>query len=161
MVSFFTTFRRTGLLFGFVMALIYTLLKGWQTGLTIGLLSGTVFGFSMAVFVHFQSKKFTQNRPLLPDEKLVKEGPANHKLKSEATGGWIYLTDSRLFFVSHKINLQNHNLAIPLAEIGAVEKGKSFTLIPNQLQVNLKNGQIERFIVNDVKSWINEIEKLL
>ncbi|HEX8636946.1 MAG TPA: hypothetical protein VF692_02700 [Pyrinomonadaceae bacterium] len=161
MVSFLTTLLRSGLFFGFFMAIVYSCIKGWETGIEAGLLGGILFGLGMALFVKYQSNKFTQTRPLISDENIVKEGPANHLLKLEGVGGWIYLIDSRLIFVSHKFNIKNHELSIPLSEISIAESGKTLGILSNRLILNLKNGQIEKFIVNDAKNWANHIEKII
>ena len=157
MSSFFKTFWQTGLPFGILMGLFYAFQYGWKEGAFLSLFSGVLFGLLMASFVKFQSRKFTKNRPLSADEKLVREGSANH----QGNGGWIYLTDSRLFFVSHKINIKNEELSIPLSEIVSVEKGRSLGVFPNQLILNLKNGRAEKFVVQDARSWIAQIESLL
>lgn len=159
MISFFKTFLRTGLLFGVGMAIAFSLFDGWKSGIPAGLGSGILFGLIMALFVQYQSKKFTQNRPLLSSERLIKEGPANHFLNGEGVGGWIYLTDSRLFFVSHKVNLQNHELALPFDEIVIAENSRTLGLIPNKLSLTLKNGQVENFVVKGAKSWVKEIKE--
>ena len=157
MSSFFKTFWQTGLPFGILMGIFYSFQSGWKGGALAGLFSGVLFGLMMAGFVKFQSRKFTQNRPLSADEKLIKEGSANH----QGTGGWIYLTDSRLIFVSHKINIKNEELSIPLSEIVSIEKGRSLGIFPNRLILNLKNGRAEKFVFQDAKNWIHQIESLL
>jgi hypothetical protein len=157
MGSFFKTFWQIGLSFGIMMGLFYAYRYGWEEGVFTGLFSGVLFGLLMAGFTKYQSRKFTQNRPLSADEKLIKEGPANH----QTNGGWIYLTDSRFLFVSHKVNIKTEKLSIPLSEIASAAKGRSLGIIPNKLILNLKNGQVENFIVNDAKGWIKQIESVL
>jgi hypothetical protein len=157
MSYFFKTLWQTGLPFGLFMGIFFSLLWGLNDGVWAGLLAGVLFGLFMALFVSYQSRKFTQNRPLSSGEKLIREGPANH----QGSGGWMYLTDTRLFYVSHKFNLNKHELSIPLADIAAVEKARSLGIIPNQLLLNLKNGHAEKFVVQEVKSWVNQIQSLL
>lgn len=157
MAYFFRTFWQAGLPFGILMGIFYSFLYGWENGAWAGLFAGVLFGLILGLFVSYQSRKFTQNRPLREDEKPVKEGPANH----QGNGGWIYLTDSRLVYVSHKFNLNDHELSIPLSDIAAVEKGRSLGVIPNQLLLNLKNGKTEKFVVQGVKRWIDQMQSLL
>lgn len=161
MFYFFTTILRAGVPFGILMGIFNSFAYGSQFGIPAGFVSGALFGSIMALVAQFQARKFTQNRPLLSDEKLIKEGPANHQSKMEAAGGWIYFTNSRLLYVSHKGNISNHELAIPLSEIASVEKGKTVGFVRNQLKVNLKNGKVERFVVDGANRWISEIEKAL
>lgn len=158
MRTFLKTFLQTGLPFGFFMGLFFSLYYSWERGFASGLSAGVMFGLIMALFVKYQSRKFTSSRPLLPGEKLIKEGVANHFFNREAVGGWIYLTDSRFFFKSHKTNLQNHEFIVPNSDIAGVEKANTFGIIPNQLRLKLKSGEIEKFVVNNAKSWVKEIQ---
>jgi hypothetical protein len=157
MSYFFKTFWQAGLFFGFFMGVFLSLIYGWKDGVWTGFFTGVLFGLSMGLFVSYQARKFTRNRPLSANEKLIKEGPANH----HGNGGWIYLTDSRLFYISHKFNINNQELSIPLSEIATVEKGHSLGVISNQLILNLENGQTVKFVVQGVKSWINQIQRIL
>jgi hypothetical protein len=157
MPSFFKTFLQMGIPFGLIMGVFYAFQYGLKMSLVIGAFAGFFFGLFIALVSHFQSKKFTSNRPLQEDEKLLKEGHANYQSKS----GWIYLTDSRLLFVTHKLNIKNHELSIPLAEIVSVLVGKSLVFFSNRLIVNLKNGQVERFFVNDAKGWKKQFDSVI
>jgi hypothetical protein len=126
-----------------------------------GFASGILFGLAIAIFVSYQAKKFTQNRPLFPDEALIKEGGANHFLNGEAVGGWIYLSDSRFFFKSHSSNIQNHEFIISISEIIEVESSKTLGIFSNGLKLTLKNQKVEKFVVNDSKSWVKTIKELI
>ena len=161
MSSFFSLFLKAGLPFGLMMTIFFSLIYGWQNGLISGLASGFLFGLILAVFAVYQSSKFTKNRPLLPNEKLIKEGPANHFLNAEGIGGWVYLTDRRFYFKSHKGNIQNHELTIPLQEIVDAEKTNTFGIIPNRLSLNLRNGKTEKFLVKGAKEWVNVLKTLI
>ena len=55
--------------------------------------------------------------PLLPDEVLIKQGPANLQRGTETVGGRLTLTSQRLVFESHRFNLQAGAAIIPLATI--------------------------------------------
>ena len=158
MNSSLKTFLRAGIIFGIFSGLIFSYLNGLFVGILAGIISGLLFGLFIVLFTTFQSKKFQMERPLFTDEKLIKEGPANHFLNKEGVGGWIYLTDKRFLFKSHSMNFQNHELSIPLSDINGVEKGRTFGIISNQLKLQLQNGQIEKFVVNDVGDWIKNIQ---
>jgi GRAM domain len=161
MSSFFKVFCQTSLAFGLAMSLVFSLMNGWKLGIPMGLASGILFGIAITVFVSYQAKKFTKNRPLFPDENLVKEGGANHFLNGEAVGGWIYLSDSRFFFKSHNSNIQNHEFIISLSEIAEVENSKTFGIISNGLKLTLNNQSVEKFVVNDSKNWTRIIKGLI
>lgn len=152
---------KAGLPFGLLMSVFFWFVYDWRTALLGGLGSGLLFGISMAGFLFFQSLKFTKNRPLLPDEKLIKEGPANHFFNGESVGGWVYLTDRRFYFKSHGVNAQNHELPIALETIGSVEKTNHLGLIPNGLNLALQNGATEKFVVHGSKEWVKVISSLI
>ena len=160
MKLFISTLIKTGIPFGLFMGLYFSFIYGWERGLIAGVFGGLMFGLILAGFVSYKSLKFTKNRPLSPDEELIKEGPANHFLNGEAVGGWIYLTDKRLFFKSHNTNIQNHELIIPLKDLGIGEKSNTYGLIPNQLRLTLLDDNKEKFVVNNAKEWVNVLKKL-
>ena len=160
MNSFLKTFLRSGIFFGFFMGFVYVYLYNLKLGIIYGIISGIIFGSFMGFFAKFQSKKFQMERPLFDNEKLIKEGPANHLVKMEAVGGWIYLTDKRLFYKSHEVNIQKHELSIPLSEIVAAIKGRTLGIIPNQLKLKLKDGRTEYFVVDNVNDWTKNIQNL-
>lgn len=161
MDSFFKTFWKAGIFFGFFMGVFWSFLYDWQSGIFGGLMSGVLFGIFMGAFVSYQSSQFTKNRPLKSDETLIKEGVANHFLNGEAVGGWIYLTSSRLFFKSHGSNIQNHELSVPIYEIDYAEKANTFGIIPNQLKLTLRDGQVLKFVVSGANDWVSSIRNLI
>jgi hypothetical protein len=92
-----------------------------------------------------------------PHEKLVKEGGATHRVKLEGVGGKLALTDKRLIFKSHKLNIQNHEQAFQLVGIHSVEAGKT-GFLKNLLLVKLSDGTTEKFIVFEPDEWVREIK---
>lgn len=161
MYSFLKTFFKAGMLFGLSMGIFFSIVYGWSGGLNSGITGGLIFGFLLASFVEFQSRKFKKSRPLLPGETLLKEGGANHFLNGEAVGGWIYLTNRRFYFKSHKSNIQNHELPIPIEEISKVEKAKTYGIFTNNLLVTRQNGKAEKFVVDGAKDWMEILNKLI
>lgn len=160
MNSFVKTFLGAGFFFGLIMGVFFVLIAGLTIGAILGVVAGVFFGLFVALFARSQSETFTSERPLEPNEILIKEGAANHFLNNEAVGGWIYLTDKRLLFKSHSVNVQNHELSILLGEIVEAERGRTFGIVPNQLRLKLKNQTIEKFVVGGVGDWTKNIEKL-
>jgi hypothetical protein len=93
------------------------------------------------------------------DEIIFFEGPANHFKGVEAVGGKLYLTNKRLFFKSHKFNVQNHKLSISLNEIMFVNQYKTLGLVNNGLSVGVRGGMIEKFVVNEIEEWIKQLNE--
>ena len=100
----------------------------------------------------------------LPGEDAVKEGGANLQRGIEAVGGTLTLTDQRLIFEPHDVNVQKQPLAINLADVVHVRKcwTKLFNLIPlvpNSIAVETTDGQEHRFVLFGRQKWINAIEQ--
>jgi len=92
------------------------------------------------------------------NEELIKKGGANLQKGFEAVGGFLYLTNQRLIFESHKINIQTGNVIIDLSNISATEKvwTKVFNIIPmvpNSLAIKCVDGQDYRFVLFGRKDW--------
>ena len=45
---------------------------------------------------------------------------SQHFKGAESVGGWLYLTEDELIFISHNFNIQKHKIAIPLNQISAL-----------------------------------------
>lgn len=151
---------RAGLFFGAWMTLFYVLFMSnpWWTGFIPGILSGVLFGAITAWMARRQAKKLLLERPTFTGETLIFEGPANHFVGREAVGGYLFLTDARLLFRSHRVNIQNHELAIPLGEMSSVEATKTLRVVANGLSITLGSGQQEKFVVNEHTVWRDKIE---
>ena len=149
----------TGIPFGLFMGISWSLLYGSKSGVVMGGIAGILFGVSMGAFVNYQKKKFQMEAPSLPGEDIVKQGGANHFKSYEAVGGWIYLTDQRLLFRSHSMNVQRHELTIPLQEISEAKPCMTFGIIPNGLEIKTIDGKTERFVVEDRKDWAKKIQE--
>jgi hypothetical protein len=149
----------TGIFCGLFMGISWSFLYGSKSGVVMGSIAGILFGVSMGVFVNHEKKKFEMERPLFPGEDLVKEGGANHCRNIEAVGGWIYLTDQKLLFRSHSINVQRHELSIPLRNISEAKPCMTFGIIPNGLEIKTIDGKAEKFVVEDRKDWAKKIRE--
>lgn len=98
-----------------------------------------------------------------PGESMVKEGPANLQRGIEAVGGKLSLTDQRLVFESHALNVQTGATEIELANVTGTETcwTKFLGLVPiapNSLAVRTEGGEDYRFVLWGRDSWITAIE---
>ncbi len=85
---------------------------------------------------------------LQADEKvLVEKTPANLFKGMEAVGGHLMITDQRLVFKSHKLNIQGGTTEIRFTDIESVSKASTFKIIPNRLIVQMKDGKKHKFVV--------------
>src|SRR5215212_1763560 len=102
--------------------------------------------------------------PLRPGEALVRESRANMQRGIESVGGHLYLTDQRLIFESHKLNVQRGPAEIPLGEVAGMRKEwtKFLNLIPtapNTLAVTTAGGDAYRFVCSKRDDWIAAVEQ--
>ena len=158
MLRFLKTAVFAGVPFGLFMGLFFTLQLQSSFGFVLGLGAGLLFGLLLAAFAAWQASRFTREVPDLEGEQLLKQGPANHFRGWEGVGGWLYLTDKRLLFRSHRFNVQNHELSMPLAEIVEVQTCPTAWIVPNGLRVVTPSGA-ERFVVEGRRSWLEEIKQ--
>jgi hypothetical protein len=117
---------------------IAAFLFGWLIGL-----------FAKSKFVS-QSTKIDTDR----DENILFDTPANHFKGVGAVGGRLYLTNRRLIFKSHKLNIQNHQLAIDLSDVKQVDRYKTLGLVSNGLAVTTITDNTEKFVAEQVENWV-------
>lgn len=95
------------------------------------------------------------------DEVIEAEGPANLFRKMEGVGGKLFLTNRRLVFNSHKLNIQKGATIIHFSEVESVHPRKTTGIIDNGISVKLKSGEDYKFVINDRNTWLSEIQKRL
>jgi len=97
------------------------------------------------------------------NEQIIKKGAANLQKNIETVGGKLYLTNQRLVFEAHKINIQGGSTEIELVNIQSLEKCWTkylglFPIIPNSLAVYTKKGREYRFVLFGRGAWATAIE---
>ena len=128
-------------------------------GLLIGILAGLLFTALLNVFAKWQARKFRKTRDEIAEKFVVLyDDAANHLVGREGVGGWLFLTSSGLFFKSHKLNFQAHELWIPFETIQSVSTYKSLGFIENGLLLERVDGTQNKFVVYNPKLWIEKIE---
>ena len=123
-------------------------------GLIIGMLSGLSGAWLLA---RFGKSKFVVDGTRIeipPGETILLETPAAHFKGIEGVGGKLYLTDRRLVFKSHKLNLQSHLFEIDLTEIKDVNTYRPLGLNNNGLSITTAENNTERFVVEQVDQWV-------
>ena len=165
---------KPGLLFGTLMAVLFILehiisakinstteiVKIITIGIFSGAIGGLVFGFLVE---KFKSSRFVNNSTRIDldeDEQIIFQTPANHFKGAEGVGGKLYLTNKCLIFKSHKFNIQNHELSIPLNKITKIERYKVLSKISNGLKVQTVENTTERFVVEKADEWYVHLQSL-
>lgn len=90
-------------------------------------------------------------------ESLTLLSFGTHLKGIEAVGGKLVLTDKRLVFKSHRLNIQPHELSIPLTDIESVFSYKKLGLLNNGLAVTTSNGLVEKFTVDEPLAWTEKL----
>ena len=96
---------------------------------------------------------------LTMDERLLLESPADHMKGLIPVGGKLFLTDKRLVFKSHRINVRRHQQEFRLNQVNTVVQGEG--KLGRVLQVTFANNKIERFIVESPLQWIQMLQQQL
>ena len=167
MARFLRTVVLAGLVFGTcfgvpagILALVFTQRVGFALAVAavcvVG--AGLPFGFALAAFQRSLRGRAAGGNPDLRGEHVLWEGVANHFVEGEGVGGYMWLTDSRLLFVSHRANVRPHELTIPLHEVREVRAARTLRLVPNALNVDTASDTTERFVVEDRGAWAREIQ---
>jgi hypothetical protein len=162
---------RAGLIFGIGMTVFFILrdllindnqtsneiMKHVVPGVLAGLIGGFLFGWLTGLF---SKSKFVNQETIIdidPDEKIAFQTPANHFKGVEGVGGKLYLTNKRLIFKSHKLNIQNHQLSISLTDVNSAGRYKTLGLVNNGLAIDTKQNMSEKFVVEQVDEWLRQL----
>lgn len=127
----------------------------------VSILTGFTTGLIMVfVMYRFTSSKFVAKNTAIEvgtEEKIVFEGLVNHVKGIEGVGGRLYLTNKRVIFKSHGLNIQDHLLEIPVQDLISVENIRpKLGIIKNGLCIKTTSG-VEKFVVNDAQKWMKHL----
>ena len=75
----------------------------------------------------------------------------------EGVGGKLVLTDRRLIFKSHKLNIQNHLEYFELSQIERLQATRPFKILRNGLMLELADNSTHKFVVDDPDGWVASI----
>jgi hypothetical protein len=102
---------------------------------------------------------------LLENEVIIKTGKANLLRGIEAVGGSLYLTNTRLIFEPHAVNVQVELEVINLSDVSLVSLGWTkllgvFPVYPNVIRVSARGLQFD-FTVYGRKKWQAKLSEIL
>ncbi len=163
---------KAGLFFGISMAILSVFQSFWITDGPInitrtlllsvgsGIICGLLYGWFSGLFVASKLINTATKFEKQPGEEILFETLANHFMGMEAVGGKLYLTNNRLVFKSHQLNIQNHELSIVRSDIVGAERTKTAKLINNGLIVKSVNNKTDRFVVENADEWVEKLNHL-
>lgn len=159
----------SGLLFVGIMCLMDYLLDGEFQSLNSYLFQGTFFGIFMGIGFPYVTQKFGARftskigknikLELTQDENIEIEGPANLFRGMEGVGGKLFLTNKKVVFKSHKINIQKGQTDLLYENITEIIKRKTARLIDNGIRIKTNDGNEFDFVVNEREKWIEKLNE--
>ncbi|NJB35294.1 hypothetical protein HCO57_01700 [Croceivirga sp. JEA036] len=106
----------------------------------------------------FTSRINESNTPkLTPDEHIEIEDTTNLWRGIEAVGGKLYLTNKKLVFKPHKLNIQKGQINIHYNNITEIRKRKTAKVIDNGIQIKTHDGNEFNFVINEREKWIEKL----
>ncbi|MFH1424693.1 MAG: GRAM domain-containing protein [archaeon] len=81
------------------------------------------------------------------NEKVLANVAANMFRDIEGVGGKLRVTNQRLLFEPHLLNLQNKPEAILLKDVKSASKRMTLLFIPNGMLVTMKSGKEHKFVL--------------
>ena len=152
----------TSLVYGIVIYFLNT-----NVSLESAILQGVIFGVLFVLLFPWILKKIIGKRidtivpELIENEKVEEEIFANLFKGIEGVGGKIFLTNKRLIFNSHSLNIQKGQTNLHYSEISSVEKRKTMKIINNGIKILTTKGEEYCFVVNDREAQIEKISTKL
>jgi hypothetical protein len=124
---------------------------------------GLLFGFGFLYFMKRYSDKMLKKISVaLNDGEVIEhEGAANLFRGMEAVGGKLMLTNKRLVFKSHKLNIQSGETSLELGEINEVIPRKTAYLLNNGIRMMKVSGEHFDFVVYERQDWLSKINEAL
>ncbi|WP_411348691.1 GRAM domain-containing protein [Paenibacillus sp. WLX2291] len=100
---------------------------------------------------------------LLPGEYVIKKNIMANLFKGiEAVGGFMQITNQRIVFKAHALNVQTGPVDIWIEDIVQMGKRNTLGLVPNGMRIIVANGTEYRFVVwkrGELMALIDEIKR--
>lgn len=158
-----------GLLFVTIMYMVDYFLIGEVQRLNSYLFQGIFFGVVMGFGFPYAMQKFgtkytsTLGKHIQPEltpyENIETEGAANLFCGIEAVGGKLFLTNKKVVFKSHQLNIQKAQRNIPYEDILEISKRNTAKLIGNGIRIKTTDGNVFDFVVNQREKWLEKLNE--
>ncbi|WP_044212524.1 hypothetical protein [Flammeovirga sp. OC4] len=156
---------KNAIISGLAFTILYGGFVSYQYGIQHAMITGPIAGAIFGLLMYFFVKSKTVNKQTqlegIDEKAIIYAGDANHFKGVEAVGGRLYLLKEKLLFKSHHFNVQNHQTTVGFNQIQEVNYFNTLGFIPNGLSIKLHTGHIEKFVVNNRKTWKKELDNLL
>ncbi len=143
-----------------ILGLILGVLMDMVVAVLFGAVCGLIYGLTIVIFLKKKVEEFVPVRESFRAQGcLFFDDVANHMMGKKGVGGWMFILNDDLYFRSHQQNIQVHEQRIPLVSIRRVTCTKSGMrgMFSSGLDVELADGRVEKYVVNDRKIWMDKI----
>lgn len=129
----------------------------------ISLITSVFMAFFIPIMMKRNSNKLSKNiDAILPNiisgnEKIYFQDMANQRIKKGKVIGKLFLTNERLLFISHKLNVKSGVTSINPMDITSIERVKIMRFFDNGLKIELKNNHSYTFVVNERETWVEKL----
>ncbi|MDR0267783.1 GRAM domain-containing protein [Paenibacillus sp.] len=96
---------------------------------------------------------------LQQSETFILKKAANLFRGLEAVGGWVTLTNQRLIFDPHRLNIQTEPLVLTYAEMIGIEKRYTLNLVPNGIKITTESGDEYKFVMWKRSAFIDYVNE--
>lgn len=93
------------------------------------------------------------NIELGPNEQVLHESFAYHFPDMIGFTGHLYLTNLRLYFVTHPLNFKHYMISLPLSDIAEITMQNRLRIFPHGMNIHLSSGVVHRFAVSKRGKW--------
>ena len=94
-------------------------------------------------------------------EQIVRDVAASMRRGIETVGGRLLITNKRLLFQAHALNIQKLPAEIPYNNISEIRRFKNLGIVNNGASIILNSGMEYKFILNKTGEIIKIINELL
>lgn len=131
--------------------------------LLVGLVGGIIVGISNALLRYkYAVPKYVLDAvsvDLFDDEEISFQTPANYTSGAEPISGKLFLTNKRIIFNNHNYEKIKKQFSIDINDVVNADSFKTLKIFTNGLCINTKSNESFKFIVDNLKQWISEIEQ--
>ncbi len=124
-------------------------------GISFAVVYGLLFYFMTEILIPMLARSVKPG--LMKNEKIKMDGPASLMKGFEKVGGKLFLTDSRLIFKPHKLNIHRKQINFELEEISEVMKRKTSNTLDNGVRVTTTDGKNVDFMVHERDLWLKKL----
>lgn len=128
---------------------------GLEAAIWRGLISGLYFGAAITAVGVYLNHRAASWHPDFPGETVLLQSAASRKTRMSAAGGYLYLTDKRLYFLPRTGFWKSEVVELTIENISNATVGSN--LQGTRLIVELTDGRRERLFVDEPSKWAEQI----